>query len=92
MVLLTETGYLKRMQVSEFEIAAAPQQTGTRSQGEDAVKLFIGFNDHDTLVLFNDNGVSYACPPTACPRTAVRPRERRWCNCCRSPRKKQSPR
>ena len=42
-VLLTETGYLKRMPVSEFEATSRGTRgkAGTRSQGEDAVKLFI---------------------------------------------------
>ena len=75
MVLLTETGYLKRMPVSEFEATSRGTRgkAGTRSQGEEAVKLFIGCNDHDTLLLFSDRGVSYAVPAyrvPQCSRTA----------------------
>jgi DNA gyrase subunit A len=74
-VLLTETGYLKRMPVSEFEATSRGTRgkAGTRSQGEEAVKLFIGCNDHDTLLLFSDRGVSYAVPTyrvPQCSRTA----------------------
>ncbi len=63
-VLLTETGYLKRMPVSEFEATSRGTRgkAGTRSQGEEAVKLFISCNDHDNLLLFSDRGVVYAVP------------------------------
>ncbi|MEB3322085.1 MAG: DNA gyrase C-terminal beta-propeller domain-containing protein, partial [Synechococcaceae cyanobacterium] len=63
-VMLTETGYLKRMPVSEFEATSRGTRgkAGTRSQGEEAVKLFISCNDHDTLLLFSDRGVVYALP------------------------------
>ncbi len=63
-VLLTETGYLKRMPVSEFEATSRGTRgkAGTRSQGEEAVKLFISCNDHDSLLLFSDRGVVYALP------------------------------
>ncbi len=74
-VLLTETGYLKRMPVSEFESTSRGTRgkAGTRSQGEEAVKLFISCNDHDTLLLFSDRGVAYALPAyrvPQCSRTA----------------------
>jgi DNA gyrase subunit A len=74
-VLVTETGYLKRMPVSEFEATSRGTRgkAGTRSQGEEAVKLFISCNDHDTLLLFSDRGVSYAVPAyrvPQCSRTA----------------------
>ncbi|GCE65132.1 DNA gyrase subunit A [cyanobiont of Ornithocercus magnificus] len=62
-VLLTETGYLKRMPVSEFEATSRGTRgrAGTRrNQAEEAVKLFISCNDHDTLLLFSDRGVAYA--------------------------------
>jgi DNA gyrase/topoisomerase IV subunit A len=76
-VLLTETGYLKRMPVSEFEATSRGTRgkAGTRSQGEEAVKLFIGCNDHDTLLLFSDRGVAYALPAyrvPQCSRTGQR--------------------
>ena len=63
-VLLTQTGYLKRMPVSEFESTSRGTRgkAGTRSQGEEAVKIFISCNDHDTLLLFSDRGVAYALP------------------------------
>ncbi len=74
-VLLTETGYLKRMPVNEFEATSRGTRgkAGTRSQGEEAVKLFISCNDHDTLLLFSDRGVAYALPAyrvPQCSRTA----------------------
>ena len=71
-VLLTETGYLKRMPVSEFEATSRGTRgkAGTRSQGEDAVKLFISCNDHDTLLLFSDRGVSYALPAYRVPQSS----------------------
>ncbi|WP_320674807.1 DNA gyrase subunit A [Prochlorococcus sp. MIT 1341] len=74
-VLLTETGYLKRMPVSEFESTSRGTRgkAGTRSQAEEAVKLFISCNDHDTLLLFSDRGVAYALPTyrvPQCSRTA----------------------
>jgi DNA gyrase subunit A len=61
--------------VSEFEATSRGTRgkAGTRSQGEEAVKLFIGCNDHDTLLLFSDRGVSYAVPTyrvPQCSRTA----------------------
>lgn len=63
-VLLTETGYLKRMAVSDFEATSRGTRgkAGTRSQGDEAVRLFISCNDHDTLLLFSDRGVVYALP------------------------------
>lgn len=63
-VLLSETGYLKRMPVSEFEATSRGTRgkAGTRSQGEEAVKLFISCNDHDHLLLFSDRGVVYTVP------------------------------
>jgi len=63
-VLLTETGYLKRMPVSEFEATSRGTRgkAGTKSQGEEAVRLFISCNDHDSLLLFSDRGVVYSVP------------------------------
>ncbi len=69
-VLLTETGYLKRMPVNEFEATSRGTRgkAGTRSQGEEAVRLFISCNDHDTLLLFSDRGVAYALPTYRVPQ------------------------
>ncbi len=69
-VLLTETGYLKRMPVSEFEATSRGTRgkAGTRTQGEEAVKLFISCNDHDTLLMFSDRGVVYALPTYRVPQ------------------------
>jgi DNA gyrase subunit A len=63
-VLLSENGYLKRMPVSEFEATSRGTRgkAGTRSQGEDGVKLFISCNDHDALLLFSNRGVVYSLP------------------------------
>jgi len=63
-VMLTENGYLKRMPVNEFEATSRGTRgkAGTRSQGEEAVKLFISCNDHDSLLLFSDRGVVYTVP------------------------------
>ena len=63
-VLLSEAGYLKRMPVSEFESTSRGSRgkAGTKTQGDDEVKLFISCNDHDTLLLFSDRGVAYALP------------------------------
>jgi DNA gyrase subunit A len=63
-VLLTENGYLKRMPVSEFEATSRGTRgkAGTKSQGEEGVKLFISCNDHDSLLLFSDRGVVYSIP------------------------------
>ena len=63
-VLLSEAGYLKRMPVSEFESTSRGSRgkAGTKTQGDDEVKLFISCNDHDTLLLFSDRGVAYAIP------------------------------
>jgi len=74
-VLLTETGYLKRMPVNEFEATSRGTRgkAGTRSQGEEEVKKFISCNDHDSLLLFSDRGVAYALPAyrvPQCSRTA----------------------
>ena len=62
--LLTENGYLKRMPVSEFESTSRGTRgkAGTKSQGEEAVRLFISCNDHDSLLLFSDRGVVYSLP------------------------------
>ncbi len=69
-VLLTETGYLKRMPVNEFEATSRGTRgkAGTRSQGEEEVKIFISCNDHDTLLLFSDRGVAYALPAYRVPQ------------------------
>ncbi len=74
-VLLTETGYLKRMPVNEFEATSRGTRgkAGTRSQGEEEVKKFISCNDHDSLLLFSDKGIAYALPAyrvPQCSRTA----------------------
>ena len=63
-VLLTETGYLKRMPVNEFEATSRGTRgkSGTRTQSEEEVKLFISCNDHDNLLLFSDRGVAYSVP------------------------------
>ncbi|BBL86507.1 DNA gyrase subunit A (chromatophore) [Paulinella micropora] len=63
-VLLTESGYLKRMPVNEFEATnrGTRGKAGTKNQGDEGVKLFISCNDHNTLLLFSDRGVSYALP------------------------------
>ncbi|MFM8525342.1 MAG: DNA gyrase subunit A [Cyanobacteriota bacterium] len=63
-VLLTNAGYLKRMPVSEFESTSRGTRgkAGTRSQGEEGVRLFISCNDHDSLLLFSDRGVVYSVP------------------------------
>lgn len=63
-VLLTATGYLKRMPVSEFEATSRGTRgkAGTKSQGGESVELFISCNDHDRLLLFSDRGVAYALP------------------------------
>jgi DNA gyrase subunit A len=52
------------MPVSEFEATSRGTRgkAGTRSQGEEAVKLFISCNDHDSLLLFSDRGVVYSLP------------------------------
>ena len=69
-VLLTETGYLKRMPVSEFESTSRGTRgkSGTRSQGEEEVKLFISCNDHDNLLLFSARGVVYTLPAYRVPQ------------------------
>ena len=61
-VLLTTAGYLKRMPVNEFESTSRGSRgkAGTKNQHDDEVKLFISCNDHDTLLLFSDRGVTYA--------------------------------
>jgi len=71
-VLLTEAGYLKRMPVNEFESTSRGSRgkAGTKSQEDDEVKLFISCNDHDTLLLFSDRGVSYALPTYRVPMSS----------------------
>ncbi len=71
-VLLTEAGYLKRMPVSEFESTSRGSRgkAGTKTQGDDEVKLFISCNDHDTLLLFSDRGVAYALPAYRVPMSS----------------------
>lgn len=71
-VLLTEAGYLKRMPVDEFESTSRGSRgkAGTKTQEDDEVKLFISCNDHDTLLLFSDRGVSYALPAYRVPMSS----------------------
>ncbi len=71
-VLLTEAGYLKRMPVNEFESTSRGSRgkAGTKTQEDDEVKLFISCNDHDTLLLFSDRGVSYALPTYRVPMSS----------------------
>jgi len=71
-VLLTEDGYLKRMPVNEFESTSRGSRgkAGTKTQGDDEVKLFISCNDHDTLLLFSDRGVAYALPAYRVPMSS----------------------
>lgn len=63
------------MPVNEFEATSRGTRgkAGTRSHKEEAVRKFISCNDHDTLLLFSDRGVSYAIPAyrvPQCSRTA----------------------
>jgi len=71
-VLLTEAGYLKRMPVNEFESTSRGSRgkAGTKTQEDNEVKLFISCNDHDTLLLFSDRGVSYALPAYRVPMSS----------------------
>ncbi len=71
-VLLTEAGYLKRIPVNEFESTSRGSRgkAGTKTQEDDEVKLFISCNDHDTLLLFSDRGVSYALPAYRVPMSS----------------------
>jgi len=71
-VLLTEAGYLKRMPVNDFEPTSRGSRgkAGTKTQEDDEVKLFISCNDHDTLLLFSDRGVSYALPTYRVPMSS----------------------
>ncbi len=71
-VLFTEAGYLKRMPVNEFESTSRGSRgkAGTKTQEDDEVKLFISCNDHDTLLLFSDRGVSYALPAYRVPMSS----------------------
>ena len=71
-VLLTEAGYLKRMPVNEFESTSRGSRgkAGTKTQEDDEVKLFISCNDHDTLLLFSDRGISYALPAYRVPMSS----------------------
>ncbi len=71
-VLLTTAGYLKRMPVNEFESTSRGSRgkAGTKNQQDDEVKLFISCNDHDTLLLFSDRGVTYALPAYRVPMTS----------------------
>jgi len=71
-VLLTEAGYLKRMPVNEFESTSRGSRgkAVTKTQEDDEVKLFISCNDHDTLLLFSDRGVSYALPAYRVPMSS----------------------
>ena len=63
-VMLTSGGYLKRMPVSDFEATSRGTRgkSGTRSESDEMVRLFISCNDHDTLLLFSDRGIAYALP------------------------------
>ena len=92
-VLLTETGYLKRMPVSEFEATSRGTRgkAGTRSQGEEAVKLFISCNDHDTLLLFSDGAWCTPFPPIGFPSPVAPPKAPRSCSCCPFPGRRRSP-
>ncbi len=71
-VLLTEAGYLKRMPVNEFESTSRGSRgkAGTKTHEDDEVKLFISCNDHDTLLLFSDRGVSYVLPAYRVPMSS----------------------
>jgi len=71
-VLFTEAGYLKRMPVNEFESTSRGSRgkAGTKTKEDDEVKLFISCNDHDTLLLFSDRGVSYALPAYRVPMSS----------------------
>ena len=71
-VLLTTAGYLKRMPVNEFESTSRGSRgkAGTKNQQDDEVKLFISCNDHDTLLLFSDRGVTYALPAYRVPMSS----------------------
>jgi DNA gyrase subunit A len=60
------------MPVNEFESTSRGSRgkAGTKTQGDDEVKLFISCNDHDTLLLFSDRGVAYALPAYRVPMSS----------------------
>ena len=59
-VVLTKTGYLKRMPLSDF----GAQDRGTRGKAgadaENSVETAFSCNDHDTLLFVTDGGVAHA--------------------------------
>lgn len=60
--MLTQSGYIKRMPLSDFE----QQSRGTRGKAgakmqdsEDVVAHFIACNDHDHVIFISDKGLAY---------------------------------
>ncbi|NEP10518.1 MAG: DNA topoisomerase (ATP-hydrolyzing) subunit A [Symploca sp. SIO2C1] len=60
-ILLTEQGYIKRMQVSEFsaQARATRGKAAARMKDDDGVEHFFTCCDHDSVLFFSDRGVVY---------------------------------
>ncbi|NET59272.1 MAG: DNA topoisomerase (ATP-hydrolyzing) subunit A [Symploca sp. SIO2E6] len=60
-ILLTEQGYIKRMQVSEFsaQARATRGKAAARMKDDDGVEHFFTCCDHDSVLFFSDRGVAY---------------------------------
>ncbi len=61
LVFLTEQGYVKRLELSDFEVQgrATRGKAGARIKEDDAVEHFFACHAHDHLLFFTDRGVVF---------------------------------
>ncbi|MDX2272973.1 MAG: DNA gyrase subunit A [Cyanobacteriota bacterium] len=60
-VFLTEQGYIKRMDIEEFQLQgrATRGKAGARIKEDDAVEQFFACHSHDTILFFTERGIAY---------------------------------
>jgi DNA gyrase subunit A len=69
-VFLTEQGYIKRLDIEEFEVQgrATRGKAGTRMKEDDAVQHFFVCRSHDTVLFFSNRGIVFTLRGYQLPR------------------------
>jgi len=69
-IFLTEQGYIKRMDLEEFQVQgrATRGKTGARIKDDDAIEQFFACRSHDTILFFTDRGMVYTLPAYEIPQ------------------------
>jgi DNA gyrase subunit A len=69
-IFLTEQGYIKRMDLEEFQVQgrATRGKAGARIKDDDAIEQFFACRSHDTILFFTDRGMVYTLPAYEIPQ------------------------